>query len=191
MATSQQPFTSAAIHGKPVPDPIAPDYECLDTEQVPDALREKALREGNTLVSLAVYLVLGIYVGLVLTQSEAVSWYRIQEMFRFQSFHMYGIIGSAVTVAAVSLALIKKLQLKTVHGEPIRLEAKQWGAGRIPGIRYIAGGTLFGVGWALLGACPGPIFALAGTGITVMFVALASAMAGTWAYSALRPKLPH
>jgi len=185
MSTLHHSTTSRAF------DVTAPDYECLDTEQVPEPLREKALRESNALPSLAVYLILGLYVGFVLTQSQAVSWYRIQEMFRFQSFHMYGIIGSAVAVAAASLALIKKLGLKTVHGEPILLEPKQWGTGRVPGVRYVAGGVLFGIGWALLGACPGPIFAFACTGITVMFVALASAMAGTWAYSVLRPRLPH
>jgi hypothetical protein len=189
MATA--PYSSAPSTYTEIRTAEPPDYECLDTEQVPTLLRDKALREGNSPVSLAVYLLLGVYVGVLLTQSEVVSWYRIQEMFRFQSFHMYGIIGSAVAVAGGSLSLIKRLGLTTVHGEPIRLEPKQWGAARIPGARYVVGGSIFGMGWALLGACPGPIFALAGTGITVMFAALASAMLGTWAYSMLRPRLPH
>jgi uncharacterized protein len=120
-----------------------------------------------------------------------VSWFRIQEMFRFQSFHMYGIIGTAVAVAAVSVWLIRRLDLRTVHGEPIQLSPKDWGDSRIPGARYWIGGTLFGMGWALVGACPGPMFALLGAGIPVLVVALASAVLGTWAYAVARPRLPH
>ena len=112
-------------------------------------------------------------------------------MFRFQSFHMYGIIGGAVAVAVISLQLIKRFDIRTVDGEPIRLAPKQWGDSRIPGARYWIGGTLFGVGWALLGACPGPIFALFGSGVTVLIVALLAALLGTWAYALLRPYLPH
>jgi uncharacterized membrane protein YedE/YeeE len=136
---------------------------------------------------LLVYLLLGVLFGIVLTKSEVISWFRIQEMFRFQSFHMYGIIGAAVVVAALSVALIKKLDLRTVRGEPIRIPPKEMGTG----YRYWIGGTIFGLGWALLGACPGPIFALLGNGVLVIVVALASALAGTWAYGYLRPHLPH
>jgi uncharacterized protein len=165
--------------------------ECLDTEQVTAATREQALEEGNRPLALVGYLLLGVYLGVVFVQSEVVSWFRIQEMFRFQSFHMYGIIGSAVAVAAVSVRLIKRLGLTTIHGEPIRLSPKEWGESRIPGARYLIGGTLFGMGWALVGACPGPMFALVGSGVAVVIVPLVSAVLGTWAYAAVRTRLPH
>ncbi len=170
---------------------LPPDYECLDTEQVPAALREKALREGNTALSLLGYATLGVYLGVLFIWSEVASWYRIQEMFRFDSFHLYGIIGSAVAVAALSLWLIRKLNLRTLHGEPIVLEPKQWRAGRVPGVRYAVGGTLFGLGWALVGACPGPLFALIGAGLPVFLVVLAAAVSGTWTYALVRARLPH
>jgi uncharacterized protein len=165
--------------------------ECLDTEQVTPETRQRALEEGNRPLALVGYMVVGAYLGLVFVQSEVVSWFRIQEMFRFQSFHMYGIIGTAVAVAAVSVWLIRRLDLRTVHGEPIQLSPKDWGDSRIPGARYWIGGTLFGMGWALVGACPGPMFALLGAGIPVLVVALASAVLGTWAYAVARPRLPH
>jgi uncharacterized protein len=185
----------------PLADPStaeAPDFECMDVEQVPAAVREKALAEGNRPLALLVYALIGVYLGVVFVQSEVVSWFRIQEMFRFQSFHMYGIIGSAVAVAALSVQLIKRLGLTTVHGEPIRLSPKEWGGSRIPGARYLIGGSFFGIGWALLGACPGPLFALIGigavapgSGLLVMLVPLVGALAGTWAYAAFRTSLPH
>jgi uncharacterized protein len=136
---------------------------------------------------LAVYLFLGIAFGFILSRSEVISWFRIQEMFRFQSFRMYGIIGSAVVTAAISLALIKRMGIKSVAGARISIPAKELGSG----IRYAAGGTIFGLGWALTGACPGPLFALIGNGVTVMIAAVVSALAGTWAYGCLRPRLPH
>ena len=138
-------------------------------------------------IGLFIYLFLGIFFGITLTKSEVVSWFRIQEMFRFQSPRMYEIIASAVVVAAVSVALIKWLGLKTITGEPISIPPKRLQHG----IRYALGGTIFGLGWALTGACPGPLFALVGNGVTVMIVAIASALAGTWLYGLLRPKLPH
>ena len=134
-----------------------------------------------------IYLLLGICFGIVLTQSELISWFRFQEMFRFQSPRMYLIMGSAVTTAAISVALIKRFGMKTVTGEPIAIPPKELGRG----IRFIAGGIIFGVGWALAGACPGPLFALVGNGITVMLAAIASALLGTWIYGMLRSKLPH
>lgn len=136
---------------------------------------------------LLLYLILGTYFGIVLVKSEAVSWFRIQEMFRFQSIHMYGLIGSAVVVAALSLAIIKRSGLRSMDGKPIEVEPKPWGRG----FRYWLGGTVFGLGWGLLGACPGPIFALVGSGVSVMLVALASALVGAWVYGALKPRLPH
>jgi len=160
---------------------------CIDIEQVAPDYEAQAQETGNRPGSLIAYSLLGIFFGIVLIKSEVASWFRIQEMFRFQSFHMYGVIGSAVAVAGLSVQLIKKLRLKTLSGEPIEIQPKVWGKGT----RYWLGGILFGLGWALLGACPGPMFALVGSGVTVMIVALASAMLGTWAYAALRHRLPH
>ncbi len=160
---------------------------CIDIEQVAPDYEAQARETGNRPGSLLAYLLLGIFFGIVLIKSEVASWFRIQEMFRFQSFHMYGVIGSAVVVAGLSIQLIKRLRLKTIHGEPIEIQPKIWGKGT----RYWLGGILFGLGWGLLGACPGPMFALLGSGVTVMVVALVSAMLGTWAYAALRPRLPH
>jgi uncharacterized membrane protein YedE/YeeE len=136
---------------------------------------------------LVAYLFLGIAFGFVLTKSEVLSWFRIQEMFRFQSFRMYGIIGTAIATAAISLALIKKFHWKSATGEPIVHPPKQLGHG----VRYALGGTIFGLGWALTGACPGPLFALIGNGASVMIVAVFSALLGTRLYGLLRPKLPH
>jgi uncharacterized membrane protein YedE/YeeE len=133
------------------------------------------------------YLLLGVCFGITLTKSEVLSWFRIQEMFRFQSPRMYEIIASAIMVAAASVALIKRLKLKTISGEPITIPPKSMGLG----VRYAVGGTIFGLGWALAGACPGPLFALVGNGITVMIVAIGTALAGTWLYGFLRPRLPH
>jgi uncharacterized membrane protein YedE/YeeE len=132
-------------------------------------------------------LLLGIAFGFVLSRSEVISWFRIQEMFRFQSFRMYGIIGSAIAMAAISIEVIKRIQLNSVSGERISIPRKELGSG----IRYAAGGTIFGLGWALTGACPGPLFALIGNGVSVMVVAVVSALAGTWIYGWLRPRLPH
>jgi len=143
--------------------------------------------QGQTRFALLAYLVLGVCFGITLTKSEVLSWFRIQEMFRFQSPRMYEIIASAIVVAAASVALIKRLRLQTVSGEPIAIPPKSVGLG----IRYGVGGTIFGLGWALTGACPGPLFALVGNGFTVMIVAIGSALAGTWVYGLLRPRLPH
>ena len=137
--------------------------------------------------SLFVYLALGVLFGITLVKSEAVSWFRIQEMFRFQAFHMYGIMGSALVVAALSVALIKRFHIRTLDGEPIVIPPKELGRGHGSWI----GGAMFGVGWALTGACPGPLFALVGAGVTVVSVAVVSAVAGTWLYGYVRPVLPH
>ena len=131
------------------------------------------------------YLIGGIIFGIVLTKAEVISWFRIQEMFRLQSFHMFGVIGSAVVVGALSVFIIKKYKIKTVSGEAIDLSPKSFHKGQV------IGGLLFGFGWAMTGACPGPLFAQIGTGATVVIVTLASAIAGTWVYGWLREKLPH
>lgn len=136
---------------------------------------------------LGVYLVLGALFGVLLIKSEVISWFRIQEMFRFQAFHMYGIIGSAVVVAAMSLQVIKRMGTRSLDGEPIVVPPKVMGAGT----RYWLGGTIFGLGWGLIGACPGPLFALVGSGVSVMLVPLVAAIVGTWCYGALRSRLPH
>lgn len=141
----------------------------------------------NTFGRLLPYLLVGIYFGIIFTKSEVISWFRIQEMFRFQAFHMYGIIGSAVVVAAISVQIIKRFKIRSLDGSEINIPPKELGKGT----RYWAGGTMFGLGWAMTGACPGPMFALVGSGVPVMLVAIAAAIAGTYTYGVLRPKLPH
>lgn len=131
------------------------------------------------------YFVAGILFGILLVKSEVISWFRIQEMFRFQSFHMYGVIGSAVMVGMISVFVIKRFNLKSMTGEPITFPTKPFHKGNI------FGGLLFGFGWALTGACPGPLFAQIGTGAVITVVTLLSAIAGTWVYGKLYRRLPH
>lgn len=131
------------------------------------------------------YLIVGMLFGIVFIKAEVISWFRIQEMFRLQSFHMYGIIGSAVVVAMISIFMIKKFKIKTIYGEDIVFHNKTFNKGQI------YGGLIFGFGWALTGACPGPLFAQIGTGATVVLVTLLSAIVGTWVYGYFRDKLPH
>ncbi len=143
-------------------------------------------KSNNWVLSNLKFLLAGLYFGFILIKAEVVSWYRIQEMFRFQSFHMYGVIGSAILVGIISLWLIKKFHLKAFNGETIKTNPKA-----PTYIRYSVGGILFGAGWALTGACPGPIAILIGSGLSVFSVVLLSAIIGTWVYGALRAKLPH
>ena len=131
------------------------------------------------------YAVAGLLFGVILVKAEVISWFRIQEMFRLQSFHMFGVIGSAVVVGIISVLLIKKYKLKTIYGEPIEFVSKKFNKGNI------YGGLIFGFGWAITGACPGPLFAQIGTGTTVIIVTLLSAIAGTWTYGKFRDRLPH
>jgi uncharacterized protein len=133
------------------------------------------------------YLGMGFAFGFVLMKSEAISWFRIQEMFRFQSIHMFGILGCAVVTAAVALQVLQRRGARSLDGQLICLEAKTMGTGA----RYALGGTCFGLGWSLIGACPGPLFALLGAGIGTMSVAISSALVGTWTYAMLRDRLPH
>lgn len=123
--------------------------------------------------------------GFVLVKAEVISWYRIQEMFRFQSFHMYGIIMTAIAVGILSIQLIKRFNIKAINGEEIRIEPKPFNKG------VIIGGILFGLGWAMTGACPGPLYALTGAGVYVMIIGLLAAVAGTWVYGKMRDRLPH
>ena len=131
------------------------------------------------------YLVLGVAFGIVFVKAEIISWYRIQEMFRLHSFHMYGVIGTAVAVGTLSVFLIKRFDIKTIQGERVVFHKKefQWG--------NVIGGAMFGLGWAITGACPGPLFAQIGSGFLAVLVTLLSALAGTWVYGWLREKLPH
>lgn len=132
------------------------------------------------------YFLVGLFFGIVLTKSEAVSWYRIYEMFQFQSFHMYGIIGVAVTTGIIGVQIIKRKKLKDIDGLPIEIQDKPKG-----NARYWLGGICFGLGWALVGACPGPIFILIGAGFFPMVIILIGALIGTIIYGALMKKLPH
>ena len=156
------------------------DFEVKSVDIQQDGKSKK-----ESLTHYAGYLVMGMLFGIILVKSEVISWYRIQEMFRLQSFHMFGVIGSAVVTGIISVWLIKKFNIKTTRGEKIVLPAKQFNKGQI------YGGILFGFGWAITGACPGPLFAQIGTGATVVVVPLLSAIAGTWVYGLLRAKLPH
>lgn len=137
-------------------------------------------------MKLLKYLLAGTLFGIVMTKSEAVSWYRIQEMFRFESFHMYGIIGTAVILGALMVFMIKRYQAKTIGGDPIKFNDKNWS---VP--RYLFGGTIFGLGWAMTGACPGPMFTLLGHGVWSIVLVILSAVVGTYVYGALRSRLPH
>jgi uncharacterized membrane protein YedE/YeeE len=136
---------------------------------------------------LFVYLVVGIVFGIVLTKSEVISWFRIQEMFRFQGFHMFGVFATALPTAIVSVQLIKRRHMRALTGEPIVVPPKELGNGA----RYVVGGVIFGLGWALTGACPGPLFALLGSGIGTIALAIGAAMLGTWTYALVRHRLPH
>ncbi|GLU54688.1 transporter [Dyadobacter frigoris] len=131
------------------------------------------------------FLMVGLLFGIILVKSEAISWFRIQEMFRFQSFHMYGIIGSAIFVGIISVQIIKRFKVKTLYSEMVVIPVKtfHWG--------NVYGGLIFGLGWAITGACPGPLFAEIGSGFFVILATLLSAIAGTWLYGFMKEKLPH
>lgn len=168
--------------------PSAPKIKIEDTDYEVRSQNAMCVNESTLdkpLVSNVKYSLLGICFGILLVKSEVVSWFRIQEMFRLQSFHMYGVIGSAVIVGMISVALIKRYNSKTIEGERIHLDAKKFSKGQI------FGGLIFGLGWAITGACPGPIYAIIGTGATVFVATLLSAIAGTWVYGRFANKLPH
>ena len=154
----------------------------------PSTLNKSPEKVSETTFVLSHYLkflLLGAFFGFVLTKAEVISWFRIQEMFRFESFHMYGVIGSAVVVGMISVFLIRRLNLRSVNGEKIVLQPKKFHTGTL------LGGIIFGLGWALTGACPGPLFALVGNGFSIILVPLVSAIVGTWVYGYFREKLPH
>ena len=131
------------------------------------------------------FLLAGILFGIILIKGEVISWFRIQEMFRLQSFHMYGIIGSAILTGMISIQVIKKFRIRTIDKTEIVIPPKKFQKGNI------YGGLLFGFGWAITGACPGPLFAQIGTGATVVIITLISAIGGTWMYGYIRDRLPH
>ena len=137
-------------------------------------------------MKLARFFITGIFFGIVLTKAEAVSWYRIYEMFQFQSFHMFGIIGTALFTGIIGLQIIKRYKIKDSSGLPINIIEKERGFWR-----YIIGGSLFGLGWALVFCCPGPFFILLGTGTYALAVVLIGALLGTYIYGLLKDKLPH
>jgi len=132
------------------------------------------------------FILVGVFFGIVLVKSEAVSWYRIYEMFRFQSFHMYGIIGTAIGTGVLFLQLAKARRINTMEGDLIEVPKKDNGL-----FRYIVGGAIFGLGWGLIGACPGPLYVLVGTGVWTMLIVVAAAVLGTFIYGLLKDKLPH
>ncbi len=131
------------------------------------------------------YLLVGVIFGIAFVKAEIVSWFRIQEMFRFDSFHMYGVIGTGVVLGMISVQLIKRFKIKTIGGEPIVIADKTFNKGQI------YGGLIFGLGWAITGACPGPLFAQIGAGFYVVFITFLAATFGTWVYGKFKDKLPH
>ena len=157
-----------------------PDFEVSSLDEQEESNARPLNWSGNLR-----FLVAGFLFGIILIKAEVVSWFRIQEMFRFQSFHMYGVIGSAVLTGMISVLIIRKFNVKSIDGQPIHFHKKEFHKGNI------FGGLIFGFGWALTGACPGPLFALIGSGAMVITIALLSAIAGTWVYGAVQHRLPH
>lgn len=172
IAVSERPFVAQQVNT---------DYEVRSEHAM--CVNHSTL--DKPVISKIKYGIAGIFFGLILVKSEVVSWYRIQEMFRLQSFHMYGVIGSAVVVGIISVWLIKKFKVKSIDGEPIRLEPKKFNKGQV------YGGLIFGFGWAITGACPGPLFAQIGTGALAVIITLFSAIVGTWVYGKWKDKFPH
>ena len=172
---------TAAFNSPVLPEEKNTDFEVRSLDAV--CINQEEIKVPRW--HLIKYLFLGVIFGIILVKSQVISWFRIQEMFRLQSFHMFGVIGSAVVIGIISVFLIKKFKVKTIYGEKIVLSDKKFNTGQI------YGGLTFGLGWALTGACPGPLFAQIGTGATVIVVTLLSAIAGTWVYGKFRDKLPH
>ena len=161
------------------------DYEALFQKERPyDSCSVNVSKFEDKWYHYVVYAIIGFLFGILFIKAEIISWYRIQEMFRLESFHMYGVIGSAVAVGVISIFLIKKLKLKTINNEDIIYQNKTFNKGQI------IGGLIFGLGWGITGACPGPLFAQIGTGSLVVVVTLASAILGTWFYGLIIDKLP-
>ena len=162
-------------------DEINTDFE---TQSLSTATAKTAGKLGSNWYYLN-YVIAGVLFGIILVKGEVINWFRIQEMFRFQSFHMYGVIGSAIVTAAIAIKVLQWKHMKSLTGTPIVIPQRHFQKGQV------IGGLLFGFGWALTGACPGPVFALIGSGVSVFIVVLFSAIIGTWVYGALSKKLPH
>lgn len=169
MTTSNQPINTTPSADLPI--------KC----EAPNNLATRESLIGSNIK----YLIVGTLFGIVFVKAEIISWYRIQEMFRLHSFHMYGVIGTAVIVGMISVWAIKKFNLKTIQGETVLFTDKTFNWGQV------IGGTMFGLGWAVTGACPGPLFAQIGSGFLVIIITFFSALAGTWVYGLVREKLPH
>tara|TARA_R110002012_G_scaffold58181_6_gene150942 strand:+ start:777 stop:1190 length:414 start_codon:yes stop_codon:yes gene_type:complete len=137
-------------------------------------------------MKIIVYLLIGTFFGIIMYKSEAASWFRIYEMFEFGSFHMYGIIGSALVLGIIGIQIIKRFNIKAINGNEMNLKPKNKSVAR-----YAIGGTLFGLGWALAGACPGPMYVLAGAGYLSILIVIAGALLGTFIYGIIKHKLPH
>lgn len=159
------------------------NYEQIDKATVEHKVTNEQI-DTEPFVGLLKYLIVGIVFGIVFVKAEIISWFRIQEMFRLQSFYMYGVIGSAVVVGMISVQILKRFNIKTLSGEKIVLVNKEFRKGQM------IGGFIFGLGWAITGACPGPLFAQIGSGFTVVAVTLLSAIAGTWVYGRFSHQLP-
>lgn len=160
--------------------------ELKDTElRHQDAVCVNESMKNETIFSNFKYLVVGLVFGIVFVKAEIISWFRILEMFQLKSFFMYGVIGSAVFVGAISVFLIKRFKIKTIDGDEIKIAPKEFNKGQI------YGGLIFGLGWAMTGVCPGPLFAQIGYGASVVVITLLSAIAGTWVYGKYRDILPH
>jgi uncharacterized protein len=155
----------------------------IDSAFICDAPNQQEKKE--TFLGNVKYMVVGIIFGIVFVKAEIISWFRIQEMFRLQSFHMYGVIGTAIIVGIISIQIIKRFKIKTINSETIKIDDKTFNKGQI------YGGLIFGLGWAITGACPGPLFAQIGSGFMAVFITFMSAVAGTWLYGAFKNKLPH
>jgi uncharacterized protein len=150
-----------------------------------ESVSDQAMELDSNLPTLLKYMAVGIFFGIIFLKAEIISWFRIQEMFRMESFHMYGVIGSAILVGMLSILLIKKYGMKSLEGQKIDIPEKKYDNGKI------IGGLIFGMGWAMTGACPGPLFAQVGSGYSVIVVSILAAIAGTWVYGYYRHRLPH
>lgn len=157
----------------------------MDSEVDPNCVAPNSSQTEDKGLALLKYVLIGVVFGIVFVKAEIISWFRIQEMFRLQSFHMYGVIGSAIVTGIISIQLIKRLNIKSIHGETITIPTKVFKKGQL------IGGFIFGLGWAITGACPGPLFAQIGSGYTVVLVTLVSALAGTWVYGRFEKYFPN
>lgn len=143
---------------------------------------------ASVIAGVLPYVAVGAFLGVVMVKGEIISWFRVQEMFRFQGFHLYGVLGTACLTSFIAIQLLTRTRARALTGERIAVEPKTLGR---RAYRYWLGGTVFGMGWGLTGACVGPLFALAGAGFPVFVVAIASALVGAWLYALARPRLPH